>query len=203
MANQIKTHVPKGAKSYPLEKKKRLATKISSMRDRKHLRVIKKIIVEENPDININKNSGGMLMFFENCSYNTYVKLDKYLQKIDDDKFKSDTNTDTNTDTDNESDYNNNSDTNSDYSKARTRLRYSNREKRLIKRQTYEKIISEKLDVNTTTNTTTVTSDNMSDTQNSANPSDNIISVSNISQTSNTSDIQSRSKRPSIFKSPR
>lgn len=137
-------------KEYSIEKKRRLAGKISDMRDKSNLKMIKKIIFNENPEMIVNKNSSGMLMFFENCSYNTYIKLEKFLKKVELEKLEKHTQSITET---SDNVLLSPEDPNMDYAKARTRLRYSNKEKRLIKRQTYEKIISEKLDVEPTNTT--------------------------------------------------
>jgi hypothetical protein len=132
---------------YPIEKKKRLAKEISNMRNKTHLKKIKEIIFEENPEIAVNKDNRGMLMFFQNLSYRTYIRLDKFLKKIEKEKLERQTLSITENSEQllMSSDADVNADT-VDYSKTRTRLRYSNKEKNLIKRQQYEKNINEKLD---------------------------------------------------------
>lgn len=154
---------------YPIEKKKRLAKEISNMRNKSHLKKIKEVIFEENPDIAVNKDNRGMLMFFQNLTYPTYVRLDKLLRKIEKEKLEKQTlsitetsehllissDADANQNNDNSTAINTNNSNNSinsvDYSKTRTRLRYSNKEKNLIKRQQYEKNINEKIDENLST----------------------------------------------------
>ncbi len=141
---------------YPIEKKRRLAKDISNMRNKIHLRKIKEIIFEENPDIAVNKDNRGMLMFFQNLSYATYVRLDKFLRKIEKDKLEKQTQSITETSEhlllSSEADRTESNESvkdgkTVDYSKTRTRLRYSNKEKNLIKRQQYEKNINKKEEV--------------------------------------------------------
>lgn len=144
--------------SYPFEKKKRLASKISNMRNKTHLRKIKKIIFEENPNITARKNSQGYLMFFHNYNDSTYHKLEKILNKIKEidlvKQTQSLTETSDNMMLSSEEPYV------TDYSKARTRLRYSNREKRLIKRKIYEEIIkNDNKPINSPISSTIITSD--------------------------------------------
>jgi hypothetical protein len=126
-------------KSYSFEKKKKLANKISKMRNKKHLKRIKKIIFDNNPDINAKKNSQGYLMFFHNYENKTYYILEKYLDLIEKNKIDSQIKTITDTsDLMMSSEDNARNGNSTDYSKMRTRLRYSNKEKRLIKRKVYE-----------------------------------------------------------------
>jgi hypothetical protein len=125
---------------YTFEKKKKMATKISNMRNKDYLRKIRDIIFSENPNISAKKDSGGYLMYFQNYTDSTYHKIDKFLNKLDNDKLKRQAKTFTET-----SDHMllSSEDPNVDYNVMRTRLRYSNREKRLIKRKQYENIIND------------------------------------------------------------
>jgi hypothetical protein len=72
---------------YTLEKKKRMANKISEIKSKEDLKAIRNIIFSENPSISVNRDSGGMLMFFQNLTPITYIKLDKYLGEIEINKF--------------------------------------------------------------------------------------------------------------------
>jgi hypothetical protein len=124
--------------NYSFEQKKRIASKISEVRDKTVLRQIKNIIFEENPDAVAKKSSGGYLMFFQNYVTNTYVRLEALLSKIELDRLARQTKSialvsETLICSD---------DPSNDYETSRSRLRYSNREKRLIKRQQYETLIT-------------------------------------------------------------
>ena len=118
------------------------------MRNKKHLKAIKKIIFEENPDLKTNKNDRGQLMFFQNCTYETYVKLDKFLKKLEIEKIEEQTRSITEASERilMSSEMDDGTANAIDYAKARTRLRYSNHEKKLIRRKKYEQIISERFD---------------------------------------------------------
>jgi hypothetical protein len=133
---------------YSFDSKKKLATCISNLTNKTNLKKIKEIIFKENPNIAVNKNRRGVLMYFQNFSNDTYVKLDKYLKKIERENIDRDAKSITET-SDQVMLSSEDPNGTTDYSRARTRLRYSNREKRLIKRRQYEKIISEKLDCDT------------------------------------------------------
>lgn len=129
--------------TYPAEKKKRLASKISRMRNKNNLKCIRKILFDENPELDVSKNKTGQLMFFQNCTYETYIKLEKFITLLEEKKLsKSMKESDSIRQTlSSEMD----DTTVTDYTTSRTRLRYSNHEKKLIRRKKYEKIISEKL----------------------------------------------------------
>jgi hypothetical protein len=132
----------KSKDAYPFEKKKKLAARISDMRNKDHLRKIRDIIFSENPGINAKKNSGGYLMYFQNYTDDTYYKIEKYLNKIERDKLEKQTKSIQDT---SDQLILSSEDPNVDYNVSRTRLRYSNRERRLIKRRQYENIINEKI----------------------------------------------------------
>jgi len=68
---------------FPIDKKKKLASKISELRNKEDLKKIKKIIFETNPNIAVNKDSGGILMFFQNLNIETYFNLENYLKEIE------------------------------------------------------------------------------------------------------------------------
>ena len=69
--------------NYPFEKKKKLATKISNMKNKVHLRKIRDIIFNENPGVTGRKSSSGYLMYFHNYTPETYRKIDKYIENSD------------------------------------------------------------------------------------------------------------------------
>lgn len=138
----MSTKLPKEREEYSFEKKKKLATKISDMRNKIHLRKIKEIIFTNNPGISAKKDSGGYLMFFQNYTNDTYYEIEKYLNKIEREKLEQQTRSITET-SDQLIMSSEDPASTTDYSTTRTRLRYSNREKRLIKRQQYENILSQ------------------------------------------------------------
>lgn len=135
---------PKTKEEYSFERKKKLAARISDMRDKDTLRKIRDIIFAENPEVSARKSSNGYLMYFQNYNDETYHKIEKFLNKLERDKLEKQTRSITETSEQmllsSEAD-----DPNTDYTVSRTRLRYSNREKRLIKRRQYENIINEKI----------------------------------------------------------
>ena len=136
---------------YPFEKKQKLADKISVMTDKPTLRKIRDIIKTENPEAASRKSSNGYLMYFQNYTDITYIKIEKVLIKNEKDKLEQQTRSITEM---SDSMIMNSDDPNTDYTISRTRLRYSNREKRLIKRQQYEDVILEQqLDSETDSNT--------------------------------------------------
>lgn len=124
---------------YTFEKKKKLAEKISNMKNKLYLKRIKDIIYEENPEISVRKSNRGVLMYFQNFTPLTYYKLDKFIIKLEMDKVKRQTKSIT--DTSDKLILSSEEPLTVDYSKTRTRLRYSNIEKKIIKRLEYEKII--------------------------------------------------------------
>lgn len=139
MSNKQKTK-----EEYSFENKKKLAARISDMRDKETLRKIRDIIFAENPEVSARKSSNGYLMYFQNYNDETYHKIEKFLNKVEREKLERQTKSITETSEQmllsSEAD-----DPNTNYTVSRTRLRYSNREKRLIKRRQYENIINEKV----------------------------------------------------------
>lgn len=135
---------PKINEEYTFEKKKKLAARISDMRDKETLRKIRDIIFAENPEVSARKSSNGYLMYFQNYADPTYFKIEKYLNKIE--KEKLDRQTRSIAETSEQIILSSEADEQTtDYTFSRTRLGYSNRERRLIKRRQYENIINEKI----------------------------------------------------------
>lgn len=66
---------------YPHSKKKSLAKKIEKLSDKKSLKEIKKIIFDNNPELDVVKKSSCILMFFHNLNDKTYRDLETYLKK--------------------------------------------------------------------------------------------------------------------------
>ena len=136
--------IPDQKEAYSFEKKKKLAARISDMRDKDTLRKIRDIIFTENPDINAKKSSGGYLMYFQNYTVNTYIKIEKYLNKLDAEKLEKITRSITeNSDHPMVSSEADMYGSNIDYTVSRSKLKYSNKERRLIKRTQYEKCVNE------------------------------------------------------------
>jgi len=67
---------------YSFEWKKNLASKITSIKNKNSIKIIKNIIFNENPNLKYNKNSSGYLLYFENLSDATYQKLDIYVNNF-------------------------------------------------------------------------------------------------------------------------
>ena len=123
---------------YTIDKKRKMASKISDIRNKSDLKLIKSIIFEENPDISVNKDSGGMLMFFQNLTIKTYERLDQLLAMID--KRTSNTNQETSCKyIDKLSDSYNNS----NYLTSHTRFRYTNKERSIMRKKEYDEIITD------------------------------------------------------------
>lgn len=84
---------------YPYEKIVKLSEKISSMKDKKYkkdLKHIKKIIEDCNSDISMTKNDNGYFSpDFETLNYETYIKLEEYLEEIKMRNNRENSNTDT------------------------------------------------------------------------------------------------------------
>lgn len=132
---------------FPIDKKKKLASKISELRNKEDLKKIKKIIFETNPNIAVNKDSGGILMFFQNLNIETYFNLENYLKEIEIRKITNRTNkiTRSSEKLQNGSDsacnklsdrmiFNGNDQKNAEF-------KYSNKEKNIIRKKEYDNII--------------------------------------------------------------
>lgn len=143
--------------TFSIEKKRKLANKISEIRDKDDLRKIKKIIFSLNPNIAVNRDSGGMLMFFQNLTTETYINLENFLEEIKMRRLTKQairiTKTSEKLHFDTEQFTGNNKVfiTHSAHSdSAKNTFRYSNKEKSIIRKKEYEQIIrqsvSEQLD---------------------------------------------------------
>jgi hypothetical protein len=121
--------------SYSNEKKKKIASKISEMRNKDDLRKIRNMIFEENPEIAVNKDSGGMLMFCQNWKLSTFVRLEKFIKDIEHKKLSKQAESITKT-SEQLSVFSDDQPVN--YLTDRTRFRYSNKEKSIIRRKAYE-----------------------------------------------------------------
>ena len=128
---------------YSFERKKKLADKISDMRDKNILRKIKDIILTENPDIGVKKTSNGLFMYFQNYTEETYHKIEKLLHKIEREKLERQTRSIAET-SEQLLQSSEAIDDTMDYNVTRSRLRYSNKEARLIRRSQYEQVVHQK-----------------------------------------------------------
>ncbi len=123
--------------TFTLEEKRKLSNKISANRNKEDLLKIRNIIFEDNPNIPINRDSGGMLMFFQDLDPLTYIKLDKYVKEMERKRLKKQTNVITKT-----SDRMLSEMTDTNYMTSRSRYRYSNKERTIMKRKEYDDIIT-------------------------------------------------------------
>lgn len=71
------------SEGFSFEKKKKLATGIQKLSSKADLVQIKKIIVENNPELAFMKNSNGYFMQFQNLSNETYIKLSDFMNEKD------------------------------------------------------------------------------------------------------------------------
>ncbi len=165
---------PNTKEEYSFDRKKKLAARISDMRDKDVLRKIRDIIFAENPEVSARKSSNGYLMYFQNYNNETYYKIEKFLNKVERDKIERQTKSITEI-SENMLMSSEQDDPNTDYTVSRTRLRYSNREKRLIKRRQYENIINEKIMSSDESEDNDETSDNNIVTKNKKDPDNPIV----------------------------
>lgn len=120
--------------NYTLEKKKKLADRIQKLTEKSDLMQIKNLITENNPDISFTKNSNGYFLLFHNLTNDTYLAINKFLDKVEKRKLKiiqSELDTelvDSDTITDDHSDRN-----------VSKKLRLTNTENHLLNRVKYEK----------------------------------------------------------------
>lgn len=71
------------SEGFSFEKKKKLVNRIQKLSNKTDLVQIKKIIVENNPELAFMKNSNGYFMQFQNLSDETYAKLTDFLNEKD------------------------------------------------------------------------------------------------------------------------
>lgn len=74
--------------SYTFEKKKKLIDRIKKITLKSDLIKIKKIVTENNPDLDCMKNGNGYFMEFDNLSSKTYLEITKFLDKTEKKKLK-------------------------------------------------------------------------------------------------------------------
>lgn len=130
---------------YSFERKKKLADKIGNIKDKTILRKIKHIILSENTNAKSTKTGGGIFMYFQDYTDDTYHKIDKYLQKVEREKLERQTRSITEI-SEQLLQSSEIIDDPIDYNVTRSRLRYSNKEARILRRNQYEEIIHQKPD---------------------------------------------------------
>jgi hypothetical protein len=74
--------------SYTFEKKKKLIDRIKKLTSKTDWMNVKKIITDNNPELDCMKNSNGYFMQFKNLSEKTYDELTKFLDKAEKKKLK-------------------------------------------------------------------------------------------------------------------
>jgi hypothetical protein len=128
---------------FPYEKIVKLAERIGNMRDKKYkndLKKIKKIIEENNSDISMTKNNNGyFLPDFESYSYQTYIELTNFFEKLDLNNKSSDDFSDSNTTKKNEF-FSEKNDEQSERNQNK-KLKYTNSENHILNKIKYEKAL--------------------------------------------------------------
>lgn len=70
-------------RTFSFDQKKKLSERIEKISSRRDLVAIKKIIVDNNPQISFMKNNNGYFMQFHNLSENTYRDLTTFIEELD------------------------------------------------------------------------------------------------------------------------
>lgn len=125
-------------KPYPYEKKKRLANKISKIKNQDVMIKLFEIISEDNNQFSENNN--GIFMLFHKLNDNTYYKIESYLKKLSRNKILSSTTSEEHSSTKPFAPYI--EDEFPEEHNLSPKYKYSNKEKNIIKRQRYDKAIS-------------------------------------------------------------
>jgi hypothetical protein len=71
------------SKPFTIEMKKSLANRIGNIKNKQDLKAIKKLITDNNPDLEKTENSNGMFLRFQILSNETYDKIKKFLDARD------------------------------------------------------------------------------------------------------------------------
>lgn len=69
--------------TYPTDKKRKLVDRIHLLKNKEHLKTIKSIIVSTNPELEFMKNNNGLFAEFQSLNNQTYLELEKFLNKLD------------------------------------------------------------------------------------------------------------------------
>ncbi len=124
-------------KDYTIEDIKVILKKIENVKERKHIEKIKEIIYKENSNLSVTKKSDGILLFFHNLNQSTYKRLDRFFDKIDNDKILKATSY---SESLNISNSDNNTETNTEQCES-PQIKLSNTEKKILKKKEYHKQI--------------------------------------------------------------
>jgi hypothetical protein len=68
---------------YTFDKKKKLMERINKLTSRSSFEQVKKIIVENNQELESMQNQNGLFLQFNNLNNDTYIELTSYLDKLD------------------------------------------------------------------------------------------------------------------------
>lgn len=148
-------------KHYDSEKKKRLANRISKVKNKKHLVHIYEIISKNN--VNITENNNGMYMYFQDLSNSTYKELDIYLKSI---RKNTESNNETlSTEKKEYTPYTQDEFPDQEYLGAK--LKYSNKEKNIVKKKLFNQHMSNNKNVTYCSFNLTTISDSETDKKNS------------------------------------
>jgi len=71
------------SKQFTIEMKKSLANRIGNIKNKQDLKAVKKIITDNNPDLEKTENSNGMFLRFQTLSGETYEKIKKFIDVRD------------------------------------------------------------------------------------------------------------------------
>jgi hypothetical protein len=120
--------------TYSFDDKQKLVSKIQNLKKKKYFETIRDIILECNKNLDVTDNSNGLFLCFHNLSNDTYVKIDKFIKKLNKISYTSENSENYSTEyvpySQQEYPFENNA-----------KLRYSNKEKSIIKRKIYDKHI--------------------------------------------------------------
>lgn len=121
---------------YTFEKKKKLLDKINKLSSRSDFEQIKKIILENNPELESMKNQNGLFLQFNHLSNDSYIELANFLERTEKIKLKKlkDEIMETSEILSDDTFTNNNSEKN-----ISKKLRLTNTESHIINRVKYEK----------------------------------------------------------------
>lgn len=129
---------------YSHTKKKKLAEKLEKLTNKKDLKMVKKIIYDNNPDMDVVKKSTCILMYFHDLTDKTYSELDDYITKKLLKECAKKVQNMNELESAMSSDCNNLSSGSSGSKKEKkNKYKYSNKEKNLMRRKKYEKTLNE------------------------------------------------------------
>ena len=129
---------------YSNTKKKKLAEKLEKLTNKKDLKMVKQIINENNPDMDVVKKTSCLLMYFHNLTDKTYAELDDYITKKLLKECAKKVHHMNELESAMSSDINGlSSNSSSENKEKKNKYKYSNKEKNLIRRKKYEKALNE------------------------------------------------------------